>query len=111
MAYSYARDIVPYVIENVSQRDTIIIDTRPEYDLYLLGTNLDNTIIENKIQCIEKNINKCEAFIETLPKGSYYYLSGSYYVKDFIKNNKYEIKELNIKHKANKTKALYFIKK
>lgn len=111
MAYSYARDIVPYVIENVYQTDTIIIDTRPEYDLYLLGTNLNNTIIENKIQCIEKNINKCEAFIETLPKGSYYYLSGSYYVKDFIKNNKYEIKELNIKHKANKTKALYFIKK
>ena len=110
LCYSYAREIVPFVVKNAKPTDKIIIDTRPEYDLYLLNTNLQNTIIENDVQCIEKYVTKCEAFIDNLPNGSYYYLSGSYYVKDFIKSNKYEVKDLDIKYKPKEIKALYFVK-
>lgn len=110
MSYSYARDIVPYVVRNIKSGDTIITDTKPEYDLYFRDVKLKNTVIEYKAQCIKKNIDICRDYVDSLPSGSYYYLSGSYYVKDFIDNTKYEIKDLNIKHNKKMTKAIYFKK-
>lgn len=110
MSYSYARDIVPYVLENIKPNDVIIIDTKPEYDLYLINQKLKNSVIIYDAQCIKKNVDICRDYINSLPSGSYYYLSGSCYVKDFIDNRNFEIKDLNIRHKKRLTKAIYFVK-
>lgn len=112
ISYSYSRQIVNYLKDNIKETDVILIDHGKgfnEYDIYL------DKLISNKRMymstgiCGKKFIDKCKDEISNLPVGNYYFLSSSYYVKEITAD--YVTKELHVGFQPKKTKAIYFEKR
>ena len=107
--YSYAREIVKYLDENIQPDDKILMDTTVnDYNLYLKNRNFENEIVYLPVACFKKDLKECRDFIRELPAGQYYLLSLSYYVKELT--NDFDTKELNVGFKPKRTKAIYFEK-
>lgn len=109
--YSYSRDIIRYLEQNITPQDIILMDsTVNDYSLYLSKSRISNKRVFLQTACFKKNLAECKELIAKLPSGNYYLLSLSYYVKEITQNNGLEIKELDLGFKPKRTKAIYFIK-
>ena len=106
--YTYARDVVNYVLENKKQNDVILLDNmNAEYKLYL--GEYDDVMVLNA-NCLKNNIEKCAEQILLLPRGNYYFLSSSYYAKEIVQESGLKPVELNLSFEPKKCKAVYFKK-
>ena len=86
--YSYARDIIPVLLNKINSNDIIIFDSPSlEYIYNLKKGELTNKILYIPVGCINEYLTECKDFINKLPSGEYYFLSNSYNGKDIVKNN------------------------
>ncbi len=107
MAYSYARDVIGYLTEEIKSQDSIIMDNDAnEYYFYLEGKGIVNKIYKMPVTCIKGNTERCRGYIETLPDGKYYFFSSHDNVSEVTEN--YENMPLLFKPKY--VKAVYFKK-
>lgn len=109
--YSYSRQIVDHLKDNIKDTDIILLEHgigNNEYDIYLDKLiSAPKVYIDVKI-CDKTEKDRCKDEIRKLPKGNYYFLSLSYFVKEITEN--YETRELEMPFHPQKTKAIYFIK-
>lgn len=111
ISYSYSRQLVNYLKENINVNDIIVLDHGKgfnEYDIYLDAYIPNERIYLNTGICGKKYLNKCRNGLEALPSGNYYFLSSSYFVEEITKD--FETKSLDLGFKPKKTKAIYFTK-
>lgn len=85
VCYSYAREAVSYLENNIKEDDVIVMDAEfSDYDVYFYRTNIKNKIVRLPVVCIKKDIDRCKAFVKDLEYKNYYFLSSSYYVKEVV---------------------------
>lgn len=105
MAYSYARDVISYIKDNIKDTDAIIMDNdSTEYYFYMVGKSIDNQIYKMPVTCIKGNVDICKDYINSLPNGDYYFLSSHDNVVDVARD--YKMYDLPFKPKY--VKAVYF---
>lgn len=105
VCYSYAREVVDYLEQNVKPSDIIIIDASfTDYDVYLKNGEFSNRIFRLHETCLEQNIDKCRLLLENLPYKNFYFLSASYNVKEIVGAN---YSEINLGFRPKKCKFVY----
>ncbi len=108
--YSYAREIVSYLEENIKDKDMILMDTTVnDYNMYLSKRNFNNKVVYLPVACFKKDLAECKQFIRELPEGDYYLLSLSYYVKELTEG--FNTKDFEVGFKPKRTKVIYFEKR
>ncbi len=111
ISYSYSRQIVNYLKENIKSDDIIVLDHGKrfnEYDIYLDAYIPNERIYLNTNICGKKYINACRDRLIALPSGNYYFLSSSYFVEEITKG--FATQSLDLGFKPKKIKAIYFTK-
>lgn len=112
ISYSYSRQIVNFLKENIKDSDIILLDHGKgfnEYDIYLDGVVPNKRVYLDTGICGKKHIDKCRDMLNELSNGNYYFLSSSYFVEEITRD--FSVKELDLGFKPRYRKAIYFEKR
>ena len=113
IAYSYAREAVCNISENITPGDKFIMDNdATEFYFYMKNKNLKNEIIKMPVSCLGEDIKVCENLITNLPDGKYYFLSSHFEFVDYLIKEKGVINNFSLDNfKPKYNKVLYFNKR
>lgn len=119
MSYSYARELLESLNNEINLEDSIIIEAPvysnsklmyTEYDYYIKQLDLKNKVLKIPLSCRGETLLVCKEKLESLDQGSYYLLSTATLDKDFLKLKDFRVRNVDYNSDKKFNKALFLNK-